>query len=106
MYFWLRLNICIFWFWFVTMVDSLLFFVYLLAGLLSISFFGEWLVALVDDVLVCWKPLDGNFVSQVSSTQLPKLATLLQNATSFLEIGIPFFLLQYFIIFLSALFYE
>ena len=54
MYFWLRLNICIFWFWFVTMVDSLLFFVYLLAGLLSISFFIEWLDALVDDVLVCW----------------------------------------------------
>ena len=54
MYFWLRLNICIFWFWFVTMVDSLMFFVYLLAGLLSISFFGEWLVALVDDVLVWW----------------------------------------------------
>ena len=53
MYFWLRLNICIFWFWFVTMVDSLLFFVYLLAGL-SISFFIEWLDALVDDVLVCW----------------------------------------------------
>ena len=53
MYFWLHLNICIFWFWFVTMVDSLLFFVYLLAGL-SISFFIEWLDALVDDVLVCW----------------------------------------------------
>ena len=36
------------------MVDSLLFFVYLLAGFLSISFFIEWLDALVDDVLVCW----------------------------------------------------
>ena len=36
------------------MVDSLLFFVYLLAGLLSISFFTEWLDALVDDVLDCW----------------------------------------------------
>ena len=54
MYFWLRMNNCIFWFWFVTMVDSLLFFVYLLAGLLSISFFIEWLDALVDDVPVCW----------------------------------------------------
>ena len=85
MAFWLRLDICV-----VSFLDSL-FFVYLLAGLLSTSFFGEWLAALVDDVLVCWKPLDGNFVSQVSSTQLPKLATLLQNATSFLEIGIPFF---------------
>ena len=60
----------------------------------------------MDDVLVWWKPLDGNFVSQVSSTQLPKLATLLQNATSFLEIGIPFFSSSVFHHFSSALFYE
>ena len=45
---------------------------------------GWWgLVGWLVGWLVVWKPLDGNFVSQISSTQLnsPKLSTLLQKTT-------------------------